>query len=55
MKKPVLSPAFTIDDIHKLREYNYELTKEMSKQQKMEYYNKIGNEFLRELNKDKWK
>lgn len=30
MDKPVLSPDFTIDDIHKLREYNYEKRKGMS-------------------------
>ena len=23
MEKPILSPNFTIEDIHKLREYNY--------------------------------
>lgn len=28
MGKPVLSPDFTIEDIHKLREYNYEVTKD---------------------------
>lgn len=53
MEKPILSPDFTIDDIHKLREYNYEITKEMSNQQKMEYYNRLGNEFLRKLKQDK--
>ena len=26
MEKPVLSPDFTIEDIHKLREYNHYLT-----------------------------
>ena len=30
MEKPVLSPNFTIEDIHKLREYNYYITKDMS-------------------------
>ena len=30
MEKPVLSPDFTIEDIHKLREYNYEITKHMT-------------------------
>ena len=30
MEKPVLSSDFTIDDIHKLREYNYYLTKDMT-------------------------
>ncbi len=26
--KPVISPDFTIEDIHKIREYHYELTKD---------------------------
>ena len=30
MEKPVLSLNFTIDDIHTLREYNYEMTKRMT-------------------------
>ena len=30
LKEPVLSPNFTIDDIHKLREYNYERRKNMT-------------------------
>ena len=30
MEKPILSPNFTIEDIHKLREYNYERTKDMT-------------------------
>ena len=29
MNKPDLSPDFTIEDIHKLREYNYYKTKDM--------------------------
>ena len=29
MEKPVLSPDFTIEDIHKLREYSYYQTKDM--------------------------
>lgn len=27
IEKPDLSPDFIIDDIHKIREYNYEITK----------------------------
>jgi hypothetical protein len=30
MNKPTLSPNFTIDDIHMLREWNYERRKDMS-------------------------
>lgn len=42
MEKPVLSPNFTIDDIHTLREYNYEMTKHMTDEERMDYYNKVG-------------
>lgn len=30
METLVISPDFTIDDIHKIREYNYEITKNMT-------------------------
>ena len=49
MEKPVLSPDFTIEDIHKLREYNYEVTKHMTDQERMDYYNKAGRAFQREI------
>ena len=44
MSRPVLSPNFTIEDIHKLREYNYYQTKDMSRQERMDYYNTRGME-----------
>ena len=53
MEKPVLSPDFTIDDIHKLREYNYYLTKDMTAQERMDYYNKKGREFQQEIEESK--
>lgn len=51
MNKPILSSNFTVDDIHKLREYNYEVTKEMSNKDKMKYYNNKGKALLKELDK----
>ena len=36
MEKPVLSPHFTIEDIHKVREYNYEVTKHMTDEERMD-------------------
>lgn len=33
MKRPDISPNFTIDDIHKIREYNYERRKNMTVQE----------------------
>ena len=53
MEKPVLNSDFTIDDIHKLREYNYYLTKDMSPQERMDYYNKKGRAFQQEIEESK--
>lgn len=44
MNRPVLSSDFTIEDIHKLREYNYYQTKDMSRQERIDYYNSRGME-----------
>lgn len=49
MEKPILSPDFTIEDIHRLREYNYEMTKNMPEQERLDYYNKAGHAFQREI------
>ncbi len=49
MEKPVLSPNFTIEDIHKLREYNYYITKDMSPEERRNYYNERGWAFQREI------
>lgn len=50
---PEISPDFTIDDIHKIREYHYELTKDMSRQEKMDFYNNGAREFLKEMQERK--
>ena len=34
-----ISPNFTIEDIHKIREFNYERTKHMTVEEKLHYYN----------------
>lgn len=49
VEKPILSPNFTIEDIHKLREYNYYLTKDMTPQERRNYYNESGMAFQREI------
>lgn len=33
MEALVISPDFTIEDIHKIREYHYEITKDMTSQE----------------------
>lgn len=54
MDKPVLSPNFTIEDIHKLREYNYYQTKDMTPQEeRMDYYNSRGLEVHRKIQERK--
>lgn len=53
MEKPMLSPDFTIEDIHKLREYNYQITKDMPRQERMEYYNSKGRAFQKEIEEHK--
>ena len=52
IKKPVISPDFTIEDIHKIREYHYELTKDMTRLEKMDFYNEGGRAFLRKMEKN---
>ena len=43
----------TIEDIHKIREYHYELTKDMETQEKINFYNEGGRTFLKEMEKRK--
>ena len=42
--EPTISPDFTIEDIHKIREQNYERTKDMTVAEKVAYYNNSGKE-----------
>lgn len=55
MNKPDLSPNFTIEDIHKLREYNYYQTKDMTLQERIDYYNSRGLEVHRKIQERKLK
>ena len=34
-----ISPDFTIEDIHRIREYNYEAKNHMTVEEKLHYYN----------------
>ena len=51
MSRVVISPNFTIDDIHKIREKNYEHTKNMSMEEKVAYYNGLGKKAEEEIKK----
>ena len=44
MNTIIISPKFTIEDIHKVRENNYNKTKDMTAQEKRDYYNVRGME-----------
>lgn len=39
----------TVDEIHKIREYNYELVKDMTVDERIEHYRKGAEEFLQML------
>ena len=39
MERPELSSQFTVEDIHKLREYFYDVTKNMPLQERLNYCN----------------
>ncbi len=55
MKPLQISPDFTIEDIHKVREHNYDATKDMALQEKSDYYNKRGMEVHRKIQEEKSK
>ncbi len=39
VEEPIISPDFTIEDIHKIREYYYEVTKDMTDEERIRYFN----------------
>ena len=49
METLAISPNFTIEDIHKIRELNYERTKGMTMEEKIAYYNNSGKNAEREI------
>ena len=51
--EPIISPDFTIEDIYKIREYHYELTKDMTTQERINFYNEGGRAFLKEMKERK--
>ena len=53
METLVISPNFTIEDIHKARENNYNITKDMTPQERRDYYNKRGMEVHRQIQERK--
>ena len=51
MANAVISPKFTIEDIHKIREENYEKTKNMTMAEKIAYYNGLGKEAAQDIDR----
>ena len=45
--KPVLSPSFTIDDIHRIREWHYEQLKDATIKERMMFYHEGSKDVLR--------
>lgn len=49
METLIISANFTIEDIHKVRENNYNITKDMTPQERRDYYNERGMEVHRQI------
>jgi len=47
--EPKLSPNFTIDDIHKIRSWNYERFKDSTAKERAEYDRKLSAAFVKKL------
>jgi hypothetical protein len=47
--KPDISPNFTIEDIHKIREWNYERLKDATIEERLTDINKGAEEGLRQI------
>lgn len=48
MNKPDISPNFTVEDIHIIREFKWEQTKNLSEAERTSYYKKKALDFLKE-------
>lgn len=55
MDKPIIKDSFSVDDIHKIREYHYETTKNLSKEERLEEIRKKAENVKRELRQMKIK
>lgn len=53
MNKPNFGNSFSVDDIHELREYNYEETKELSSKELIKNINTRANKFKKKFLKDR--
>jgi len=51
MNKPVISKDFTVEDIHLIREYNREMTRDMTFDDRKAYYERGAAESLERIAK----
>ena len=51
MKSKKSTESFSIDDIHNIRVAHYEKTKNLTKEERINWYNKRGDEIFRNLQK----
>jgi hypothetical protein len=51
--KPILDASFNLDDIHKIREWNYERTKDATAEERLNDFHKRGEEAQARF--DAWK
>ncbi len=49
METSVINPDFTVEDIHRIREQNYERTRDMTVEEKVAYFNNSGKEAEKEI------
>jgi predicted alpha/beta-fold hydrolase len=49
MPKLDISPDFTMEDIRKVRDYDYEMTKDMTFEEQKDYYRKGAEEALQRM------
>jgi hypothetical protein len=47
--EPDISPAFTIEDIHKIREYHYEVLKDATPEERAAYYSAASRRVEQEI------
>jgi len=56
MEKPVFKDgSFSVDDIHRLREYHYEMTKNMTIEERVKEINDRARKFEEKMNAKKLK
>lgn len=53
MNKPIFKESFSVDEIHKFREYNYEKTKDFSSDELVDYINNEADKVRKIINKNK--